>query len=80
MLTQMWATAINLLASGSITGKDSVLTSPKPKHYTHTQIVGGLIFDITVSVLLLAWLFAVAFKTYGPPNKWFARRSTRAAS
>ena len=75
MLTQLWATTINLVASGSIRSKDSALFTPKPKHYTHTQIVGGLIFDITVSVLLLSWLFAVAYRTYGSPIAWLSRVS-----
>lgn len=73
MLIQFWATAVNLLADGSIVGKDSALLGPKTK-YTHTQIVGGLIFDITVSVILLSWLFYVSYRTYGTPNKWFHRR------
>ena len=77
MLTQMYAAAINLVASGSITGKDSVLFDKKPKSYTHGQIVGGLIFDITVSVILLSWLFYVCYRTYGPPSNWFRRQTAQ---
>ena len=75
MLTQMYAAAINLVASGSIEGKDSALFKAKPPKYTHGQIVGGLIFDITVSVLLLSWLFYVCYRTYGPPTEWFRRQA-----
>lgn len=76
MLTQTFGAAINLVASGSIEGKNSVLFQPKPPKYTHTQIVGGLIFDIIVSTILLSWLFYVSYRTYGPPTEWFRRRAS----
>jgi hypothetical protein len=77
VLTQTFAAAINLVASGSITGKDTVLFDKSPPKYTHGQIVGGLIFDITVSVILLSWLFYVSYRTYGPPTAWFRRRTAQ---
>lgn len=79
MLAQLYASALNLVIAGSsITDPQSPLLKPTegPYKYTTTQIVGGLIFDITVSVIMLSWLFYVGYRTYGPPATWFRRRTT----
>lgn len=83
MLTPIFASALNLLAQSSITDPESPIVktgkAEGPYQYSTTQIVGGLIFDITVSVIMLSWLFYVAYRTYGPPGNWFHRRTTTQA-
>ena len=80
MLATLYASALNLLAQSSITDPESpIIKTGKaegPYQYSHTQIVGGLIFDIIVSLLLLAWLFYVGYRNYGPPANWFRRQKT----
>jgi hypothetical protein len=80
MLATLYASGLNLLAQASITDPESPIVKSGsregPYEYTHTQIVGGLIFDIIVSVLLLTWLFYVGYRNYGPPAQWFRRRRT----
>jgi hypothetical protein len=57
-----------VVAGGSILSKNSVLFHPKFK-YSHEQIVGGVIFDATVTVLLLGAMFYAAYRYWGPPAK-----------
>jgi hypothetical protein len=59
----------HLFAKGSIYGPDSVLFTKKPPKYTHEQIVGGLIIDITATCLLLLWMAFIWYRYYGPGQK-----------
>jgi hypothetical protein len=54
---------------GAIDDPDSALFAPKSFKYTHTQIVGGLIVDITITVVLLSLLFYAAWRYWGPPSR-----------
>src|SRR5215471_12085504 len=69
MLTTIVAAASKLIvAGGSITSGNSVLTKPSFR-YTHHQIVAGSIFNAVVTVLLTGTLFWLAYINYGPPAK-----------
>ena len=74
MLTNFYQAAFGLLANGSITDPNSALIHPGKK-YTHTQIVGGVIFDVTVIVILLGVMFYIGYREYGSPTTWFRRRT-----
>jgi hypothetical protein len=69
MLTTIVAAADKLIvAGGSITSKNSVLTDAKFR-YSHHQIVAGSIFNAVVTVLLIGTLAWLAYINYGPPAK-----------
>src|SRR5919204_3186067 len=53
---------------GSIVSKHSALFNPDFK-YSHHQIVAGAIFDAIVCTLLMAGMFAAAWRFWGPPAK-----------
>jgi hypothetical protein len=62
-----------LIAVDSLTDKASVIN--KPFTYTDTQKVGGLIFDIAVTLILVGLALLIAYRNFGPP----ARRATSEA-
>ena len=70
MLSTIVAAAgkVVVAAGGAINDPDSALFHPKFK-YTHTQIVGGLIVDITITCLLLTGMFYAAWRYWGPPSR-----------
>lgn len=70
MLSTIIAAADKLVvaAGGAINDPDSALFHPTFK-YSHTQIVGGLIVDITITVLLLSGMFYAAWRYWGPPSR-----------
>jgi hypothetical protein len=61
---------LKLLAvnGGSILSKHSALFNPDFK-YTHHQIVAGAIFDAIICTLLMAGMFAAAYRYWGPAAK-----------
>lgn len=61
------------LAVDKLTDTDSVIN--KPYVYTDTQKVGGLIYTIAVTVILVSILLLIAYRNFGPP----ARRATSEA-
>jgi hypothetical protein len=61
------------LAVDKLTDTDSVIN--KPYTYTDTQKVGGLIFDIGITLILVSILLLIAYRNFGPP----ARRATSEA-
>lgn len=56
-----------ILAVESLTGDESVVN--KPYAYTETQKVGGLIFTITVTVILVLLALLIAYRNFGPPSR-----------
>jgi hypothetical protein len=69
MLTTLVAAADKLVvAGGSITDKNSALFHPAFR-YTHHQKVAGMIFDVTVTVLLMIGWAVISYRNWGPPAK-----------
>jgi high-affinity nickel permease len=63
-----------ILAADSLTDKGSIINQPYT--YTHTQKVGGLIYTITVTVILVSIALLIAYRNFGPP----ARRAATSKS
>ena len=61
------------LAVDKLTDTDSVIN--KPYSYTDTQRIGGLIFDIGITLILVSLLVLIAYRNFGPP----ARRASSEA-
>jgi hypothetical protein len=69
MLATIIAAADKLIvAGGSITSGNSVLTSPDFR-YNHHEIVSGSIFNAVVTVLVIAVSAWIAYVNWGPPAK-----------
>lgn len=56
-----------LIAVDSLTDKASVIN--KPFTYTDTQKVGGLIFDVAVTLILVGLALLIAYRNFGSPAR-----------
>jgi hypothetical protein len=64
----MLASAVHIVAGGSITDPNSPLITKAPYKYTHHQIVAGLTVDIILTVLCLSWMVFVWYRNYYRPE------------
>ena len=68
-MSNLLLAAATRVAGRSIYDINFANTMKHPPKYTHEQIVGGLIIDITATVLLLLWMVFVWYRYYGPGQK-----------
>ena len=68
-MTSLLASAVHIVAGGSITDPNSPVITKAPYHYTTRQIYEGLTFDIIVTVIFLSWMVFVWYTNYGPGAK-----------